>query len=155
MATSREQYNQCMRPYITGKGKPKEQRKLDFCVGAKICAGRAQNEEEAAKLCANTIPKWARQAMPKGDDNLSCEVRLSRVHETIDAIVLGLKAGDIKEMVPACAQVLSDVTKCRPGEVAELAEVAVQEVKGLSKRYYLKGEAKDAQNKLAALKELL
>ena len=150
-----KEYNACMRPYITGKGKLKEQRKLDFCIGAKICAGRAQTVEEAIPLCANTVPKWARQALPKGDDNLSCDARISRVHETIDAIVLGLKAGDIEEMVPACAQVLSDVTKCRPGEVAELAEVAVKEVKGLSKRYYLKGEAKDAQNKLAALKELL
>lgn len=153
--TDRAAYNDCMRPYITGKGKPKEERKLAFCVGAKICAGKAQSEEEATKLCANTIPKWARQALPKGDDNLSCQDRITRVHETIDAITLGLKAGDIEEMVPAFAQVLSDVTKCRPGEVAELAGVAVQELKGLSKRYYLKGEAKDVQNKLAALKELL
>ena len=151
---NRAEYNACMRPYITGS-KPKEERKRDFCVGAKICSGKAQSKEEALTLCANTVPKWARQALPKGDDNLSCDARISRVHETIDAIVLGLKAGDIAEMVPACAQVLSDVTKCRPGEVAELAEVAVKEVKGLSKRYYLKGEAKDAQNKLAALKELL
>jgi len=143
-----------MRPFITGS-KPKEERKRDFCVGAKICSGKAQTHEEALQLCANTVPKWARQALPKGDDNLSCEERIARVHETIDAITLGLKAGDIEEMVPACAQVLSDVTKCRPGEVAELAEVAVKEVKDLSKRFYLKGEARDAQNKLTALKELL
>ena len=151
----REEYNACMRPYITGKGKSKEERQRDFCIGAKVCSGKAQTEKEAAQLCATTVPKWVRQAMPKGDDNLSCEERITRVHETIDAISLGLKAGDIEEMVPVCAQLLSDVTKCRPGEVAELAEVAVQEVKGLAKRYYLKGEAKDAQNKLVALKELL
>ena len=149
----RKAYNDCMRPYISGSGKPKEQRKSDFCVGAKICSGKAQSKEEALTLCANTVPKWARA--PKGDDNLSCDERITRVHQTIDAITLGLKAGDIEEMVPACAQVLRDVTKCRPGEVAELAEVAVQEVKGLAKRFYLKGEARDAQSKLAALKELL
>ena len=152
---NREEYNTCMRPFITGKGKSKDERKRDFCIGAKICSGKAQTVEEAIPLCANTVPKWARQALPKEDDSLSCEARITRTHQTIDAIVLGLKAGDIEEMVPAFAQVLSDVTKCRPGEVAELAEIAVREVKGLSKRYYLKGEAKDAQNKLTALKELL
>jgi hypothetical protein len=144
-----------MRPYITGKGRSKEERQHSFCEGAKICSGRAQTKEEAAQLCSNTIPKWARQALPKDDDNLSCPERIARVNQTIDAITLGLKAGDTEEMVPACAQLLSDVTKCRPGEIAELAEVTVKEIKDLSKRYYMKGEAKDAQAKLAALKELL
>lgn len=128
---NRAAYNDCMRPYITGS-KPKEERKRDFCVGAKICSGKAQTREEALTLCA----------MPKGD-NLSCKERIARVQKTIDAI----KAGNIKEMVPACAQILSDLTKCRPGEVAELASVAVKEIK--------KGDSKDAQTKLAALKALL
>lgn len=131
----RKAYNECMRPYITGS-KPKEERKRDFCVGAKICSGKAQTREEALTLCA----------MPKGD-NLSCKERIARVHKTIDAITLRLKAGDIKEMVPACTQILSDVTKCRPGEVADLASVAVKEIK--------KGDSKDAQTKLEALKALL
>lgn len=54
MAT-RTEYNQCMRPYITGSGKSKEQRKLDFCVGAKICSGKSSSREEAVQLCS--LPK--------------------------------------------------------------------------------------------------
>lgn len=151
-----EDYRACMSKGLKGKkGLSKEERQTLFCVESRLCSGKAQNEEEALELCAKTVPKWAKQAMPKEDEELSCPVRMARVHQTIDAITLGLKTGDVEEMVPACAQILNDVKKCRPSEIGELAEVAVQEVKSLSKRYYLKGESKDAQNKLAALKELL
>jgi len=153
---SREEYNACMRPFITGSGKPKEERQRAFCVGAKICSGKAKTEEEAAQLCSNTIPKWARQALPKdGSDDLSCPERIARVHQTIDVISLGLKTGDTAEILPASARLLSDIKKCRPGEITELAEVVAHDIKGLSNRFYLKGEAKDVQNKLVVLKELL
>jgi NAD(P)H-hydrate repair Nnr-like enzyme with NAD(P)H-hydrate dehydratase domain len=143
-----------MRPYITGS-KPKEERKRAFCIGAKRCSGKAATDEEAAQLCASAIPKWARQALPKEDDNLPCPERIARVHQTIDTITLGLKSGDTEEMMPACARLLSDIQKCRPGEVAELASVVAHDIKALSNRFYLKGEAKDVQNKLTVLKELL
>ena len=48
---SREEYNSCMRKYISGAGKTPEDRKSSFCIGAKICTGKAQNEVEALKLC--------------------------------------------------------------------------------------------------------
>lgn len=48
MAT-REDYTNCMKPFMTGGGPERKER---FCVGAKICSGKAANEEEAAKLCA-------------------------------------------------------------------------------------------------------
>lgn len=53
MAT-REKYNACMRPYIKGKDKTKEQRQMDFCIGAKVCSGKAK-DEEARQLCS--LPK--------------------------------------------------------------------------------------------------
>ena len=65
---TREEYNACMRPYITGRGKPKEERQRNFCEGAKICSGRAQTKDEAAQLCSNTAPKPVEQALPKKDD---------------------------------------------------------------------------------------
>jgi len=131
-----EDYRACISKGLKGKtGLSKEERKLLFCTQSKLCSGKAQTKEEALTLCA----------MPKGD-NLSCKERIARVHKNIDAITLGLKAGNIKEMVPVCAQILSDVTKCRPGEVAELASVAVKEIKD---------QSKDAQTKLEALKALL
>jgi hypothetical protein len=151
---NRTEYNACMRPFITGS-KPKEERQRSFCIGAKICSGKAQTEEEAAKLCSNAIPKWARQALPKEDDNLPCPDRIARVHQTIDAITLQLKTGDTEGMLPASARLLSDIQKCRPGEIAELAGVVAHDIKGFANRFYLKGEAKDVQNQLAVLKELL
>jgi G3E family GTPase len=57
----RAKYNECMRPYLTGS-KPKEQRKSDFCIGAKICSGKAQTREQAAQLCSKTAPKQPQQS---------------------------------------------------------------------------------------------
>lgn len=64
MAT-REEYNACMRPFITGS-KPKEERKRDFCIGAKVCSGKATTKEEAAQLCSNRITPQATQPQPPG-----------------------------------------------------------------------------------------
>lgn len=153
MAT-RTEYNDCMRPFITGS-KPKEERQRAFCLGAKICSGKAKNEEEAIALCARAVPKWAKQSMPKEDEVLSCPDRIARARKTIDAIMLGLKSGDTKEMLPASARLLNDVTRCASPEVIELTGVVATDLKGLSKRFYLKGEAKDVENQLEALKELL
>jgi hypothetical protein len=58
---NRTEYNNCMRPYLTGS-KPKEKRKSDFCIGAKICSGKAQTRDQAAQLCSNTASKQTRQA---------------------------------------------------------------------------------------------
>ena len=49
----REKYNSCMRPYISGHH---EDRKMAFCVGAKICSGKAGNEKDAEKQCLEAPP---------------------------------------------------------------------------------------------------
>jgi len=51
-----------MSPYITGS-KPKEQRTLDFCVGAKMCSGKASSEDEARQICS--LPKDPSEVKPK------------------------------------------------------------------------------------------
>lgn len=58
MAT-REQYTTCMRPYMTGVGKTKEERQSGMCIGAKLCTGRAKDIDEAKRLCleASSMPK--------------------------------------------------------------------------------------------------
>lgn len=48
MAT-REEYNKCIIPFISGS-KPKEQRRLDFCIGAKVCS-KGVSKEEARAIC--------------------------------------------------------------------------------------------------------
>ena len=55
--TTREEYNTCMKPYISGAGKPPEERKLGFCIGAKMCSGKARTSEEAKTICLNAPPK--------------------------------------------------------------------------------------------------
>jgi hypothetical protein len=59
----REDYTTCMVPWMKGGG---PDRKVRFCVGAKICSGKASNEEEARRLCAeaaaNPKPKKARKS---------------------------------------------------------------------------------------------
>ncbi len=69
MAT-REQYNKCMVPYMKGTGVSKEERHMKFCVGAKLCSGKASSEKEAIGLCSlpkepkpGKTPKKARAAV--------------------------------------------------------------------------------------------
>lgn len=54
---NREKFNTCMSPYIRGKDKTKEERRMSFCVGAKVCSGHAKNEEEARQICLTQPPK--------------------------------------------------------------------------------------------------
>ena len=62
------EYRECLRPYITGP-KPKEQRKLDFCTGAKVCA-KGISVDEARRICS--LPKEPK--LPKRRHNgKSCE----------------------------------------------------------------------------------
>jgi len=62
MTASREEYNKCMKPYITGS-KPAEDRKRDFCIGAKICSGKAADEKEAEAICS--LPKEPKEPKTK------------------------------------------------------------------------------------------
>lgn len=45
----RASYNACMKPYMSGGG---EDRKRRFCIGAKICSGKASDEKGADRICA-------------------------------------------------------------------------------------------------------
>ncbi len=55
-----------MTPFMTGKGKTPEQRKMDMCVGAKICSGKAATEAEAQQICINQPPKEPKAKKVKG-----------------------------------------------------------------------------------------
>ncbi|MFH1031111.1 MAG: hypothetical protein V1767_00870 [Chloroflexota bacterium] len=57
MTPSRTEYNECMRPYISGTH---DDRKLSFCAGAKICTGKADTVEEAELICRSQPPKPAK-----------------------------------------------------------------------------------------------
>jgi hypothetical protein len=78
MAT-REEYNACMRPYMTGGG---TDRKTRFCVGAKLCSGKARNEEEAKELCSQPKPPKAVK-VGKVKRGQSCEKNAQQVAECV------------------------------------------------------------------------
>lgn len=50
----RKSYNECMIPYLKD-GKTKEQHKMDFCVGAKICSGKAPSRGRAEEICTISL----------------------------------------------------------------------------------------------------
>ncbi len=75
----RQEYNVCMKPYMSGKGFTKEQRQQKMCIGAKICSGKATTEEEAAQICASAPPKEAKSK--KG--TASCSTQAGNLYNCI------------------------------------------------------------------------
>lgn len=64
----RKVYNDCMKPYISGQH---EDRRMDFCIGAKICSGKAKTPEEARKLCLEAPPVAPKARVRKRIDLVS------------------------------------------------------------------------------------
>ena len=52
-------YTDCMKPYMAGGG---TDRKLRFCVGAKLCSGKSATEADANKLCSQ--PRETKERAP-------------------------------------------------------------------------------------------
>lgn len=74
----RQKYNACMAPHMRGGGKD---RKLRFCVGAKLCSGKAPNEEEAKRLCL--IPKEPKPPKAGKSKPGSCEKEVVKLAECV------------------------------------------------------------------------
>ena len=154
---NREEYNACMRPYLVGS-KPKEQRRLDFCIGAKVCSGKAKTDEEAKALCdVPRLPKWAKPLIPKEEEPITCTLRSKRVTEALDVIMLKVNEGEAAEVRPLAARTINDIFTCHTKDkvLNELITEAMDEFNNLSKGHYLKGEAKGLQTKFNLIKEVL
>lgn len=54
---NREEYNTCVAKGMTGKHLSGDERKLEFCVVAKTCSGKAKSREEAVRLCNEPKPE--------------------------------------------------------------------------------------------------
>lgn len=74
----REEYNSCMVPYMSGGGPERKQR---FCIGAKLCSGKASTKEEADRLCAEAA---ASPKPPKAARARKCKVD---IHELAACII--------------------------------------------------------------------
>ncbi len=49
----KEDYTKCMIPYMKGGGPDRKER---FCIGAKLCSGKASSEKDAEKQCLEAPP---------------------------------------------------------------------------------------------------
>lgn len=153
----RTEYNECMKPFMSGS-KTKEERQRDMCIGAKICSGKANTQEEAESICrAPKLPKWAQTLIPSEDQNESCSIRMQRNIQNIDAINLKIREGEAEEVKEAAAQLMADIFHCHKDDEALLSFVSdiMGEFHTLTKQFYFKGEAKEVESKLNILKEAL
>lgn len=177
----RQDYNECMKPYISGKGKTKEERQQNFCVGAKICTGKAQNQEEAIQICSMPKPPKEpkeRKSRVKGcpacppcncsggaaksekdpmKDILECPDRNARINQTIEKIMDTVKAGDAETAMRDTPLLLYDVLQCHPKDtgIPDVAADAVTTLKEMTKGFYFKGEINELNGKFETLKKLL
>ncbi len=73
-------YNKCMSPHMKGGG---EDRKLRFCIGAKLCSGKFNTEEEARKACL--VPKEPKPQKVRGGKGgaQSCEKSVLKLAECV------------------------------------------------------------------------
>jgi hypothetical protein len=68
---NRQEYNACISSGMKGKQLSKEERRLEFCIVAKTCSGKAKNREEAMLICSQPKePKAVKAAKRSGK---SCE----------------------------------------------------------------------------------
>lgn len=54
---NREEYNSCVAKGMTGKKFSGDERKLEFCVVAKTCSGKAKSRDDAVRLCKEPKPE--------------------------------------------------------------------------------------------------
>ena len=67
---TREEYTACMKPHMTGGGPDRKER---FCVGAKLCSGKAKTKEEATRLCAEAAAN-PKPAAVGGKKSRKCKI---------------------------------------------------------------------------------
>ena len=173
MAT-RTEYNQCIRPFITGTGRSNQERKLNFCIGAKVCSGKAKTPEEAKQICLTQPPKPPKQPKqrrakgcppcPPCDGaaaavafaDLPCPESRQRAIENLDIILTHVKEGMAVKSLDLSNQVYKDIAKCHQGDgVPELAKELVGDLQDLSKRYYFKSEINEMKGKVDILRAVI
>lgn len=105
----REEYNSCIAKNMTGKRLSKEERKLEFCIVAKLCAGKVKNREEAKLVCSlPKEPKPAKASRAKKPQTCEKEA-LQLAHCVADRIDMGL-ASNINSIETA---LVNAIIECR------------------------------------------
>ena len=78
---NRVAYNQCVADALTGKKFSKEERKLEFCMAAKTCSGKASSRSEASQMCELSAsqpkePKTRKRRSSSGGSSAAGGMRL-------------------------------------------------------------------------------
>jgi len=106
----REEYTACMKPYMTGGGPERKER---FCIGAKICSGKANNQQEAIKLCAEAA------ANPKAPKAKRGARKCVITPDMAVCIIESLGGSEITHV-----NLTTAITKCTGQKVKKTGEVA-------------------------------
>lgn len=84
---SREEYNACVAEGMSGKQLSGDARKLEFCVVAKLCSGKAKSREEAKTICSQPKEpkpeKTKRGKRAKGMLGENCGAKLDKLHACV------------------------------------------------------------------------
>ena len=94
-----KEYTTCMKPYMTGGGPDRKER---FCLGAKICSGKASSEEEAVKLCAEAAlnPKPPKERKPRGKGKVDIAALASCIVGALDGSEITL--ANLAPIIASC-----------------------------------------------------
>jgi hypothetical protein len=80
---SRQEYNTCVARGMRGKKLSTEERRLEFCIVAKTCSGKAKDREEAKILCSQPKEPKPPKATTRAKKGLSCEEDMLRTAECV------------------------------------------------------------------------
>jgi len=152
----RAKYNACIGQSLAGKKMTRAQRKLEFCISAKLCSGKVKSRPEAERICM--APKTTK--VGKGEvkePELSCTARNERAFSNMDTIIAKMKVGETEGLDATVKSILTDIQHCRAPEIQALAADALGKVHEIAKsqRFYLKGEFKEIAKELGLLRAAL
>lgn len=124
----RTAYNTCMKPYMQGSG---EDKRLSFCVGAKICSGKAASEDQARQICLTEPHKEPKPRKSK----LACGTQM----ETLANCVVGKLTPEVLGSSKKLNSILTDILQeCQCGKITRtpkkkraIEEVSPEELEAL------------------------
>jgi len=105
---NQDKYRKCMRQYMTGTGKTKEERQHDMCIGAKLCSKRAETEEKAEYLCS--LPKELKPVKQRDKSENSCEKEVLKLAHCIAERIDMSLANNINSIEMA---IVNAMTECK------------------------------------------
>ncbi len=111
----RKSYNDCIGKNMKGKKLSKEQRKLEFCIVAKMCSGKVPSREEADRVCQESArhPKEPKARSSKKGGGQSCEKDVLQTARCMVDVINMEWASNVNSVEAAIANAMME---CRCGK---------------------------------------